>query len=505
MICAFAITSRQRWLIATFIASIILSAYKVGTGSTVNNDGLLYLHTAQVFVEQGIRAAFAQFNWPFFPVLIGLLHKTTGLGYESAAHALNALLLALLCVGFVTLYREMTASDERPWLAAAIIILSPQITNYRPYIIRDIGYWALALWALLYFARYCRRPSWHTALAWQSCILAAVAFRIEGAALAALLPLWCLRGGQGTAWSARLKTWLGANNLFLAGAGALLGLLISGAIPLPANSRLDQFSGFLSPLQFAAAFSHKAEAIAQHTQAFYAPQDAKLLLLGGGLYLFIHKAVSCLGIIYALPLGWALLNKPRALAAFSLIGYAAAITAIPLLAFTYKDLFLSGRYMGLLVFLLSLPVACAVNHFMDSRRSARSYPYWLGAMILAGLFLLADIFIQTGPSKRYLREGANWLQQTLPAGTALCSEDGDLLYYAGRGYSKDHCPALTLLAQPEAANYGAFLIKIHHKDKTKMDQLQAILASHNDWGILKEFGNAAGDKLFIVTHLQPAP
>lgn len=499
MTSTFTISSRQRWLIATFAASIILSVYKIATGSTVNNDGLLYLHTAQIFVEQGIHAAFAQFNWPFFPILIGLAHTTTGLGYESAAHALNALLLALLCVGFVTLYCDITASDERLWLAAAIILLSPQLTNYRPYIIRDIGYWALSFWGIIYFVRYCRRPAWYNALAWQSSILAAIAFRIEGAALAALLPLWCLRREQGATWQARWKIWLEANSLFLLGVGIMLGLLASGTIRVPDNSRLEQLSAYISPLHFIAVFSAKAETLAQHAQSFYAPQDARLLLLGGCLYLFTHKAISCLSIFYALPLGWALLKKPAELTAFTLVGFAAAITALPLLVFTYKDLFLSGRYMGLLVLLLSLPVARAVDCFMLTHQSSRAHRYWVGVWVLAGLFLLADIFIQTGPSKRYLREGGQWLQQTLPTDSRLCSEDSDLLYYAGRGYSKAHCPALELMAQPKAVDYDVFLIKISRKDKNKQDQLKSILAGANHWVILKVFGNTAGDQLFIVT------
>lgn len=111
-----AATTWRNWLCFAFIASLALSVYKVYRPSTINNDGLLYLSTAQTFIEQGFKAAFAQFNWPAFPMLIGLTHQAFGISYEHAAYGINALLLALLSVGFMLLYREVTAGQgDRGW------------------------------------------------------------------------------------------------------------------------------------------------------------------------------------------------------------------------------------------------------------------------------------------------------------------------------------------------------------------------------------------------------
>lgn len=510
---ALSTVSWRRWLFFTFLACLALSAYKAGRASTINNDGLLYLSTAQLFVEQGLKAAFTQFNWPAFSILIGLVHQVLSVSYESAAYILNALLLALLSVGFVALYREMTDGNGRPWLAAAVILLSPQLTDYRAYIIRDIGYWALSLWAVLHFVRYCRQGTWFDALAWQGCIVGAIAFRIEGAALAALLPLWCLRGDPVGRSSPRIapsvasphntaRSLLRPTALFLLGAAIVAPLLATGAMPLPSGSRLEQLRYF--PILNSAGFATKAEAVARHAQAFYAPQDAQILLFGGVLYLFLYKTASCLGLVYATLLAWALWQGRAKLFEQPVIWCAAGITAIPLLAFAFNNLFLSARYMGLLTLLLSLPVVRAAETllFEDGTMLRRR----AAVLTLAAVVMLLDALIQTGPSKRYLREGGDWTRDHLLSSAALCSEDPTLLYYAGRGYSASRCPALEQLSQLEEGGHsGAFLIKVGRKEQGKHAQLQAILDIRSDWAISAQFGNESGDRLYIITPVQQRP
>lgn len=495
-----AATAWRNWLCFTFIACLALSAYKVSRASTINNDGLLYLSTAQAFVEQGAKAAFAQFNWPAFPILIGLAHQVFGIGYESAAYGINALLLALLGIGFVLLYREIGGGRGRPWLAAAVILASPQLTDYRAFIIRDIGYWALALWAVLCFARYCRRQRWRDALGWQACIAGAIAFRIEGAALAALLPLCCLLQGE-----RRGKAWLRANSLFLLGAAAVAVLLATGAVPLPSNARLEQLQHFLSPPRIGAHFAAKVEAVARHAQTFYAPQDIGPLLFGGVLSLFLYKTLSCLGLAYAALLLWALWRRRARLFEQRVVWYAAGITAIPLLAFAFNDLFLSARYMGLLIVLLSLPAAQAAELLLFENGPTLLRPRWAAVLALALAAMLLDAFIKTGPSKRYLREAGDWARAHLPATVALCSDDPSLLYYAGRRRPEDRCPALERLERHEAGQFGAFLVKIGRKDQDKRKRLQTLLDNRGDLAVGAKFGNGSGDSLYIVTPAQPRP
>lgn len=183
--------------------SLLLSLLAAATDDVLNPDGMLYVDVARVFVEQGFGAALGKFNWPFLSMLIGALHVATGLSFIVASHLLDVIVLAALSAGFVLLYREM--GGPRAWVAAAVIVLSPFLNEYRDYVIRDFGYWCFGLWSILFFVRFCREQDWGNALAWQLCVLAAVAFRIEAVALAALLPLYC-----GLLPRERLLAWLRA-------------------------------------------------------------------------------------------------------------------------------------------------------------------------------------------------------------------------------------------------------------------------------------------------------
>ena len=59
----------------TAIASLIFSIYAVYFDDIVNNDGILYLKAAKLFVSGNMEAAFAAYNWPFYSIIIALFHK----------------------------------------------------------------------------------------------------------------------------------------------------------------------------------------------------------------------------------------------------------------------------------------------------------------------------------------------------------------------------------------------------------------------------------------------
>lgn len=479
------------WPLAAGVLSLALSAVKLASHSTINTDGILYLETAQLFVEQGLRAAFHQFDWSFFPILIGLVHKGFGVGYEHAALGLNALLLALLSAGFVTLFRDLSSGNGRPWIAAAVILLSPELNDYRTYIIRDIGYWCLSLWAVLHFLRYSVLPNAFNALAWQTCIAGAMAFRIEAVALAALLPLACLAGPKPS------RCWLGANSLFL------LGLLLAGVawaagvLALDSAGRLEQLRDFLSLHYLSANFAEHAEAAARHVQAFYAPADAGLLLTGGALFLFLAKTAMSLGWAYGPLLGWGLWKQGWRLAP-GRVWYACAIVALPLALFAINDLFLSERYMGLLAILLSLSVALALEALLYPERRQRPITHVATGVALAGLVLLLDALIRTGPSKGYIREAGDWLHGRISESAMLCSEDVALPYYAGLGRATAGCPALDRLARGESADNRFYAVKLKTKDRDKRQKLENLLAARADLETAAEFHNRAGDGILLL-------
>jgi hypothetical protein len=55
---------------STFFGSLILSLIAVGTSSSLNSDGMLYVDTASAFLIDGFGAASGVPTWPFLPKLM---------------------------------------------------------------------------------------------------------------------------------------------------------------------------------------------------------------------------------------------------------------------------------------------------------------------------------------------------------------------------------------------------------------------------------------------------
>ena len=109
-----------------------------------------------------------------YGILIGIFHRLTGLGFETSASLLNALLMMLTCVLFVRIYEEIKGEDRRLWVAALLVLALPILNDYRDFVIRGFGFLAFMLLALLFFIRYSRSPDIGNALKWQAAVAVAV-------------------------------------------------------------------------------------------------------------------------------------------------------------------------------------------------------------------------------------------------------------------------------------------------------------------------------------------
>jgi hypothetical protein len=487
---------------ATF--SLLLSLLAAATDDVLNPDGMLYVDVARVFVEQGFGAALGKFNWPFLSMLIGALHVATGLSFIVASHLLDAIVLAALSAGFVLLYRE--SGGPRAWVAAAVIVLSPFLNEYRSYVIRDFGYWCFGLWSILFFVRFCREQDWVNALAWQLCVLAAVAFRIEAVALAALLPLYC-----GLLPRERLRAWLRADALFLAGLAGLAALVWLDVVPLTNLSRLQYLQSFLSWSALTEDFQGKLAVVTGHLQAAPSANDAPALLIGGAIGIFFRQIVWGLG-VWVLPLAaglWQRKLRPFDFAQDRLAGWGAlpwAMTAValPVLVFAFRDMFLSNRYPGLLILLLSLPAARMLDAYLPPLAEAwRKHPLRTGVIVAALSLWAVDAAAVTQHHKRYLRDAAEWAEARIPREARFFANDATLYFYSGRGFTQEirfaHQPADALGGEIERSDW--LLLRVRKSDR---EIFQVALGARPELRLAARFENQKGDAVYALRVEHPA-
>ena len=174
------------------IASGLLSLYRIATRDLINGDGIGYIDIARTFLSEGVHGALAVYHWPFYSILIGLVHKSTGLSFENSASLLNIIFLVLVSVVFVRIYEEVSGKHSRIWVVALLILALPLLNDYRDFVIRGYGFWAFMLLAIFCFIRYSRSPDLKSALAWQLSIAVAILFRVEGIVFLVLAPFFFL-------------------------------------------------------------------------------------------------------------------------------------------------------------------------------------------------------------------------------------------------------------------------------------------------------------------------
>ncbi|MDB4516430.1 hypothetical protein N9089_02385 [Crocinitomicaceae bacterium] len=464
------------------ICSALLSLYSYSAQDLINGDGIRYVTIARVFLSDGVGAAFAIYHWPFYSILIGVVHKLTGLGFENSAIALNTLLLVVVCVVFVRVYEEIRNRDARLWVAAMLILALPILNDYRELVIRGYGFWACMLVALYYFIQYSRSPGLQPALKWQLGIAAAILFRIEGVAFLVLAP-FCLLFMQEMRGKIVLHLFR-LNGLFLLlGAAGLLALLISGGLTLPDSVEIPNQLDYVSPLALLGALNTEAGLMYGRNRFMASVDEARLVLAAGVLALVIVKTATNTGLAFLAVWGYGVYRKWIRLTRESyIVLYFAAIGFLTLVPVAGNYFFVSSRYTVLTVLLLSLITFQYVDYLLRelSRRQLHKWSLAAGVVILV-LFL--DGVISGGNSKRNIRVAGERVASSLATEERIACNEARLKFYSG-----DRCQWITLdyaslaegINELKIEGYTYLLLWIDRKDE------QLRLAAEADGSLVLE-------------------
>lgn len=482
---------------ATFVASMALSFVAYLQSDIINNDGILYIEVARAYVAGGVADAFATFNWPLYGILIGLVHQVSQLDYEVSAHILNALLVALACAAFVATYREIGRPGTRLWVAAVLILALPLVNDYRDFVIRDFGYWAALLLAVLLFVRSVRRDSLGHAIAWQLVALLAIAFRIEGAVLLAVPVIYHL--AMDGARPGRIRRMLRSSLVFVALAMlGLIGLAFYGTLGTEANTdTLRLWLSYASPAAIIAGFEEQAVTLHQQLEYLSSTGDAFLILVTGLLALSASKLFAnavpayCLVAAYGRYRNW-LAPTPGN----RMIWLFLALSLATMLALVASRYFLSSRYTVAPVLLLSLITFAYVDTGLQ-RLAGLPRRRWLVAAWVLIAVIFADGVISTGASKKAIRTGSQWalqeVDQTVPW---LCNEA------RLRFYTRQQCELIGREALMTRLNNATgesapamLLLWVGRKDA----ELQQALSVGTRLGLVRQWQNRRGDTMAIYT------
>lgn len=482
--------------LATFV-SLLLTLMVLTYQQPLNLDGIIYLNAAETLLKHGFKASMAVYAWPFYPALIAGVSVTTHLSLLSSAYLLNSLFATLIVLIFITLCKHLGATRSVQYFAALVILIYPYLNHYRDEVIRDYGYYAFALLSLLQLLRFLHTSKWRYAWGWGLAISIASLFRLEGILLQLFVPLLVFIPRINLSIS-RIKAFVRLNSV-----NVLLLLLLVLWMTISQHHAVDLGrikELVLYSLQFLNSLQNKLTILQQQLFLAYGEKAIPSFFAGGVLALFIYSFLHTCGVLYALLAAYAWRYKlmPAAAASQLAIVTYILINVGFLLFFATQQLFLTGRYIALLCFLVMLYVPFSLNYLLQ--RAWYNKEKWLTAIVVLWLLALCiDSTIHPGPSKTYITKAGAWIAHNTPVQSRLYSNDAQLMYLSqrtGLEYPKDFTegkvPFSTLVKQPWQ-DYDYLALVIPRKQSADIKKILAVMKSSP----LCIFVNNRGDKAII--------
>lgn len=425
-------------MLGAALISALLSLWVIISDDLINNDGILYLNAAELYLQGQWREAVSLYPWPAFPAMVATTSAISGLGLEASAQLLSTLFLAGMVYGFIGLVHDLGAGRNTLLLAAFSILCLPYINESRADIVRDHGYWAFYVASLWAFVRFQRKLDWRDAIWWNIAAAMAILFRVQHLFIAPILSLLLLLLHD-FPLAQRIRALLLANALpltVLAVAG--LAMALHPALhpsQLPLGEIGVRFELLLE--QFTHGMQARADAVSTAFLAPYADDYAMTVVVAALLIILIDKFIGGLTLVFALlliiPKLRAAITIPRE--ALRVLGLAVLLNVAFLLSHLITHIHLSTRYLIPLVLTVLPAVGYVLGAVFEAwrLRAVQSkgirllYPLlalWIGVLTIDGL-------TSTSASKAYIKQAGQWLRDNAEPGARIFTSNLRLDYYAG--------------------------------------------------------------------------
>ena len=469
-----------------FFASLALSAMAIYRMDDPNRDGMLYLQTAELFKSGGVAAARSSFDWVFFPVLIGLVSKFSGLSSEVSGYAISALLLAGVCATLVRITVSQFGGNVA-WSACLVALSLPAFNHYRDFLIREFGFWLFCLLAILAALRWVKRPTWGGGLTIQACIALASLFRLEAIAFYAALALWQLAVPQ--EWRQRVRHLLMLLGLPISGGLLLAGMVATHSLDI--SERIEHYTAAVNPATALARFRLSAQQFAAAALNHYSEREASSILFFG-LFSMIPKKFVLMSGAFIIPLVWFFRTGSlrQKIAAWQPAGWFFAVYVIVLTAFTTFSLFLSGRYVSFLN-ILSVPlIAVGLCDLLD--RLSR----WRYVLIgIALLIALANV-VSFAPETTQFRAAGRWLAEHAQLAPRTYIGSPRSGYYAGAAYRAIWNSGMAPESIAQAVHdrrFEYYVLELDRRDAKEGDWIRSLNLTE-----VERFAGKTGDTVLIL-------
>ena len=414
------------------LASLLISCFTYAFGEPLNDDAFLYIRTAEIYLRDGLGAAYGHYSWASYSVLIGTLSQT-GLGIIQAAYLLNSLFFALLTFGFVSVVKTIDSSNSALITASILILVFPELNEYRHFFIRDIGFWALvftAIWQLCLFVQHQRLAH---GLGFSLLLLVAASFRLEAIAYLIFVPLVLLIFVRKEAYFREVA--------FLS-LGCFIGPIVVGAalslVGVNVIALSSEFMSIYTPFLQSVFFPEPAETARISNVLFgdfgavYSGYYLTLFMTVGLFALLLVSIANALGLPLLLVLTAGLVKKFDSLKTKRINVLLAVIIVnfLIVFCFIYITRFLPSRYSMVLAISITALIPLLVGHwFHDNWPQLKSWRKYGPLLVVCYLFI--DSYISFGRSTDYIDDAIAWLNAEQLQQGQLITNESAIGYFSG--------------------------------------------------------------------------
>ncbi|HEV2613517.1 MAG TPA: hypothetical protein VGV92_02280 [Gammaproteobacteria bacterium] len=413
------------------LINLLLSYLMLLYNQPINIDGILYLHAATAYLQQGFHGALNIYPWPFYSVLIAKISTLLNISLLNTGFILNSVFTSVLIIFFILTLKTFGNTPKTLLWGAAVILLCPELNHDRYNILRDIPYYGLFITSLWCYIRFLQTEKISYGVAWQVVLIFAALFRVEGIVFLVITPFITPIITKKLGDFLKLS-WLSIL-LFLCAVICFRHALNFG--------RLPDIIAYMNVHQFFGSFQEKIVGLKPYL-GIVGQDSAEIFLIGGLLGILIIAFITTFGIFSSLLLGYGLYKKllpENKSAQLGLLVYI-SINILILCVFMSHMLFMNWRYIFplALVCLLLLPEILAKLNKL-----------WIGFVYL--IYIAISSFGQFGPSNAYLVDAGEWIANNTPAATTIYTPDVSVAFYAQRSEVSDQ----------KKADYSIIVSRIH--------------------------------------------
>lgn len=485
------------------IASILISVFTILAAHPVNDDAYTYIRTAEIFLSEGIGPAIEHYEWASYSILIGL---TSYLGFDlfTAAYVVNTFFYALLVFAFVSIVKEIDDSKLILLVATVLILLYPELNEYRYLIIRDIGFWAFSLFGLWQYLLYARNKAPRYAVGFALSLLLATAMRMEALAYLLATPFILLLDLR---YAIHERRRLFFRLIGISLAALLLAITAFSVFGLDIGDLVVEFASVYQPfldqtinLDNEQAYELSRALFSEHA-ASYSQEYLTLFMTAGLLSVLVANLLSGIGGPFSLALIYGFFTKSYRFdrsVAVPVITYL-LVSGLILFSFILVTRYLSSRYTMMFCIILSLMLPLIFGRLLEDKQKRKNRRV-IAAVAFFFTYCLVDSFFSFGERKDFVNESIEWLAQNTDSNTGLVTNNRAVAYASNKIENYDQTLVNLTPYEILGANQGDLLVIEMRYAMERVLQDQAVADSLS---LITAFPSLEEPRMVIYQRISP--